>query len=89
MRRNWVYEFRGGPECEVVEVLAELDGRPRQILVRQCPDGDGLVDGYVLQHAHAPTRAAVYTWVRRGELSPVSANLLELLAEVCPRESAC
>ncbi|WP_330248593.1 hypothetical protein OHA33_42765 [Streptomyces sp. NBC_00562] len=79
---------RRHPEREVVEVLAEQDGRPRQILVRQCPDGDGLVDGYVLQHVDAPTRAAVYTWVRRGELNPVSAYLLELLAEVCPKESA-
>ena len=88
MRKCWVYQFRDGPERELVEVLAEQDGRPRQILVRQCPDGDGLVDGYVLQHVDAPTRAAVYTWVRRGELNPVSAYLLELLAEVCPKESA-
>lgn len=88
MRKKWVYEFRGGPECEVVEILAEQDGSPQQILVRQCPDGDGLVDGYVLQAVDAPTRAAVYTWVRRGELNPVAAYLLELLAEVCPKESA-
>ncbi|MET7313150.1 MULTISPECIES: hypothetical protein [unclassified Streptomyces] len=88
MRKSWVYQFRDGPEREVVEILAEQDGRPRQILVRQCPDGDGLVDGYVLQHVDAPTRAAVYTWVRRGELNPVAAYLLELLAEVCPKESA-
>ncbi|MGW0697473.1 hypothetical protein [Streptomyces sp. NPDC002738] len=46
------------------------------------------MDGYVLQHVDAPTRAAVYTWVRRGELNPVAAYLLELLAEVCPKESA-
>ncbi|MET4647670.1 hypothetical protein ABID95_007439 [Streptomyces atratus] len=88
MRESWVYQFCDGPEREVVEILAEQDGRPRQILVRQCPDGDGLVDGYVLQYIDAPTRAAVYAWVRRGELNPVSAYLLELLAEVCPKESA-
>ncbi|MFC8238367.1 hypothetical protein, partial [Streptomyces sp. NPDC057284] len=68
MRKNWVYQFRGGPEREVVEILGVEDARPRQILVRQCPDGDDLVDGYVLQYVDAPTRAAVYTWVRRGEL---------------------
>ncbi|MFF0290911.1 hypothetical protein [Streptomyces sp. NPDC005262] len=88
MRENWVYQFRGGPEHEVVEILAEQDARPRQILVRQCPDGDGLVDGYVLQHVDAPTRAAFYAWVKRGELDPVAACLLELLAEVCPKEGA-
>lgn len=88
MRKSWVYQFRDGPEREVVEILAEQDGRPRQILFRQCPDGHGLVDGYVLQHVDAPKRAAVYSWVRRGELNPVAAYLLELLAEVCPKESA-
>ncbi|MFE9867862.1 hypothetical protein ACFYPZ_35030 [Streptomyces sp. NPDC005506] len=88
MRKNWVYQFRGGPEREVVEILGVEDARPRQILVRQCPDDDDLVDGYVLQYVDAPARAAVYTWVRRGELTPVAAYLLELLAEVCPKESA-
>ncbi|MFC8263974.1 hypothetical protein ACFUNF_41880 [Streptomyces sp. NPDC057291] len=88
MRKSWMYQFRDGPEREVVEILTEQDARPRQVLVRQCPDGDGLVDGYVLQHVDAPMRAAVCTWVRRGELNPVAAYLLELLAEVCPKESA-
>ncbi|MFC9584978.1 hypothetical protein ACFVJ8_19380 [Streptomyces yangpuensis] len=49
---------------------------------------DGLVDGYVLQHVDATARAAVYSWVRRGEPGPVAAHLLELLAEVCPQENA-
>ncbi|MFD9357226.1 hypothetical protein [Streptomyces sp. NPDC060031] len=88
MRTYWVCQFRDGPERKVVEVLAEQDGRPRQIRVRECPGTHGLVDGYVLQHVDATARAAVYTWVRRGEPEPVAAHLLELLAEVCPQENA-
>ncbi len=87
MRTCWVYQFRDGPECQVVEVLAEGDGKPRQIQVRQSRSR-GLVDGYVLRHADALARVAVYTWVRRGEPELVSAHLLELLAEVCPQENA-
>ncbi|MFF1414051.1 hypothetical protein ACFVX6_30375 [Streptomyces sp. NPDC058289] len=86
MRTCWVYQFRDGPERQVAEVLAEGDAKPRQILVRQCRSR-GLVDGYVLRHADASTRVAVYTWVRRGEPEPVTAHLLELLAEVCPQEN--
>lgn len=87
MRTCWVYQFRDGPERQVVEVLAEGDGKPRQIQVRQSRSR-GLVDGYVLRNADASARVAVYTWVRRGEPGPVTAHLLELLAEVCPQENA-
>ncbi|MFD9523329.1 hypothetical protein [Streptomyces sp. NPDC059979] len=83
-----MYQFRDDPERKVVEVLAEQDGRPRQIRVRECSGTRGLVDGYVLQHVDATARAAVYSWVRRGEPEPVAAHLLELLAEVCPQENA-
>lgn len=48
----------------------------------------GLVDGYVLQHVDATARTAVYTWLRPGESEAVAAHLLELLAEICPQESA-
>ncbi|MET7605864.1 hypothetical protein ABZU45_31640 [Streptomyces avermitilis] len=87
MRKHWVYQFRDSPGRDDVEALVEEDGMPQQILVRQCPGTNRLVDGYVLQHVDAPARAAVYTWVRRGEPDPVAAYLLELLAEVCPKES--
>ncbi|MFD9305425.1 hypothetical protein ACFWCB_22700 [Streptomyces sp. NPDC060048] len=87
MRMYWVYQFRDGPECQVVEVLAEGDGKPRQVQVRESRSR-GLVDGYVLRHADGSTRVAVYTWVRRGKPEPVTAHLLELLAEVCPQENA-
>ncbi|MFJ7270427.1 hypothetical protein ACIQV3_27965 [Streptomyces sp. NPDC099050] len=63
------------------------DRVPRQIHVRQSRSY-GLVDGCVLRHADATERIAVYTWVRRGEPEPVTADLLELLAEVCPQEHA-
>ncbi|WP_404962668.1 hypothetical protein [Streptomyces sp. 147326] len=82
-----MYQFRDGPERKVVEVMAEQDGRPRQIRVRECPGTRGLVDGYVLQNVDATAGAAVYSWVRRGEPEPVAAHLLELLAEVCPQEN--
>ncbi|MFD6917365.1 hypothetical protein [Streptomyces virginiae] len=88
MRTCWVYQFRDGPERKVIEVLAEQDGGPRRIRAQKCPGPHGLVDGYVLQHVDATARAAVYGWVRRGEPEPVAAHLLELLAEVCPQESA-
>ncbi|MFF4324457.1 hypothetical protein [Streptomyces sp. NPDC001568] len=88
MRMCWVYRFQDGPERQVVEVLVEQDGRPWQIRARECPGTQGLVDGYVLQDVDATARAAVYSWVRRGESEPVAAHLLELLAEVCPQESA-
>ncbi|MGW3819817.1 hypothetical protein [Streptomyces sp. NPDC005046] len=87
MRKHWAYQFRDSPGHDDVEALAELDGLPRQILVRQCPGTDGLVDGYVLQYVDASARTAVYIWVRRGEPDSVAAYLLELLAEVCPKES--
>lgn len=87
MRTCWVYQFRDGPERQVVEVLAEGDGMPPQIQVRESRS-HGQVDGYVLRNADASDRVAVYTWVRRGEPEPVTAHLLELLAEVCPQENA-
>ncbi|MCX4775420.1 hypothetical protein [Streptomyces sp. NBC_01264] len=87
MRTCWVYQFREGPERQVVEVLADGDGMPRQIQVRQSRPR-GLGDGYVLRHADASARLAVYTWVRRGEPELVTAHLLELLAEICPQETA-
>ncbi|WP_339135186.1 hypothetical protein WJM95_35090 [Streptomyces sp. f51] len=68
--------------------MAELEGMPRQVLVRPCPDAGGLVDGFVLNNVDVPARIAVYFWVRRGEPDSVAAYLLELLAEVCPRESS-
>lgn len=83
----WVYQFRDGPERQVVEVLADGDGRPRQVQVRECVGSGGLVDGFVLRHCDAMARVAVYTWVRRGRPEPVTAQLLELLAEVCPQEN--
>lgn len=49
---------------------------------------DGLVDGYVLQYVDASARTAVYIWVRRGKPDSVAAYLLELLAEVCPKEGS-
>lgn len=84
----WVYQFRGGPERHVAEVMADGQARPRQIQVRECTGAHGLVDGYVLRHCDATARVAVYTWVRRGMPEPVTAHLLELLAEVCPQEDA-
>lgn len=88
MRTCWVYQFRDGPERQVVEVLADRDGRPWQIQVRECTGACGLVDGYVLRHCDATARVAVYTWVQRGRPEPVTAHLLELLAEVCPQDDA-
>ncbi|MFE2586919.1 hypothetical protein [Streptomyces sp. NPDC059378] len=87
MRKHWAYQFRDSPGRDDVEALAEVNGMPRQVWVRQCPNTDGLVDGYVLGYADPSARTAVYTWVRRGEPDSVAAYLLEILAEVCPRES--
>ncbi|GHH80531.1 hypothetical protein GCM10018781_61290 [Kitasatospora indigofera] len=88
MRTQWVYQLRDCPDAEDVEVLAEEEGRPRQILARPRPGAGGLVDGYVLQRVDAQTRTAVYTWVRAGEAEQVTEYLLDLLAEVCPVERA-
>ncbi|MCX5216016.1 hypothetical protein OG689_43560 [Kitasatospora sp. NBC_00240] len=56
-------------------------------LARRRPGG-ALVDGYILQSIDAQLRTAVYTWVRAGEPDTVATYLLELLAEVCPKERA-
>ncbi|WP_329611555.1 hypothetical protein [Kitasatospora herbaricolor] len=71
-----------------VEVLAEEEGRPRQILARERPGAGGLVDGYVLQRVDGRSRTAVYTWVQAGDPATVTEYLLDLLAEVCPRDKA-
>ena len=86
--QQWVCQFRDCPDTEDVEALAEQKGRPRQVLVRTRPGADGLVDGYILQKADMEQRTAVYTWVKAGDPDPVTAYLLELLAEVCPTERA-
>ncbi|WP_329492650.1 hypothetical protein [Kitasatospora herbaricolor] len=88
MPTQWVHQLRDCPDAEDVEVLAEEEGRPRQILARERPGAGGLVDGYVLQKVDAQLRTAVYTWVRAGEAGQVTKYLLDLLAEVCPKERA-
>uniref|UniRef100_UPI002F9066B5 hypothetical protein n=1 Tax=Kitasatospora indigofera TaxID=67307 RepID=UPI002F9066B5 len=88
MPTQWVHQLRDCPDAEDVEVLAEEEGRPRQILARERPGAGGLVDGYVLQRADAQLRTALYTWVRAGEAEQVTEYLLDLLAEVCPVERA-
>ncbi|MFF1872583.1 hypothetical protein [Kitasatospora herbaricolor] len=89
MQTQWVYQLRDCPDAEDVEVLAEEEGRPRQILARERPGAGGaLVDGYVLQRIDAQLRTAVYTWVQAGAPGQVTAYLLDLLAEVCPVERA-
>ncbi|MCX5215613.1 hypothetical protein OG689_44350 [Kitasatospora sp. NBC_00240] len=88
MPTQWVHQLRDCPDAEDVEVLAEEEGRPRQILARERPGAGGLVDGYVLQRVDAQLRTAVYTWVRAGEAEQVTEYLLDLLAEVCPVERA-
>ncbi|WP_329501460.1 hypothetical protein [Kitasatospora herbaricolor] len=89
MPTQWVHQLRDCPDAEDVEVLAEEEGRPRQILARKRPDaGGGLVDGYVLQRVDAQARTAVYTWVQAGGPESVSAYLLDLLAEICPKDTA-
>ena len=77
-------QFRDCPDTEDVEALAEQEGRPLQVLVRQRPGAGSLVDGYVLQRTDTEQRTAVYTWVQAGDPDPVAAYLLDLLAEVCP-----
>ena len=86
--QQWVCQFRDCPETEDVEVLAEQEGRPLQVLVRERPGAGGLVDGYILQSTDRREPTAVYTWVQTGEPDLVAAYLLELLAEVCPTERA-
>ncbi|MFE2914363.1 hypothetical protein [Kitasatospora indigofera] len=88
MPTQWVHQLRDCPDAEDVEVLAEEEGRPRQILARERPGAGGLVDGYVLQRVDAQLRTAVYAWVRAGEAGQVAEYLLDLLAEVCPVERA-
>ncbi len=87
MRTQWVHQLRDCPDAEDVEVLAEEESRPRQVLARERPGSGGLVDGYVLQRVDAQLRTAVYTWVRAGEAEQVTEYLLDLLAEVCPKGS--
>ena len=86
--QQWVCQFRDCPDTEDVEVLAEQESRPRQVLVRRRPGAADLVDGYVLQALDVRERTAVYTWVQAGEPDPVAAYLLELLPELCPTERA-
>ncbi|MCX5215889.1 hypothetical protein OG689_42865 [Kitasatospora sp. NBC_00240] len=93
MQTQWVYQLRDCPDAEDVELLDEEkkdeeEGRPRQILARQRGGADGLVDGYVLQGMDAQAHTAVCTRVLAGDPDPVAEYLLELLAEVCPKESA-
>ncbi|MFC9331539.1 hypothetical protein [Kitasatospora sp. NPDC057015] len=67
----------------------EEEGRPRQILAHErLSAGGALVDGYVLQRVDAQAHTAVYTWVQAGEAGQVAEYLLDLLAEVCPKEQA-
>ena len=86
--QQWVCQFRDCPDTEDVEILAELEGRPLQVLVRTRPGAGALVDGYILQKADMEQCTALYTWVQAGDPDPVAAYLLELLAEVCPTELA-
>ena len=86
--QQWVYQFRDCPEAGDVEVLAEEEDRPRQVVVRARPGAGGLVDGYILQNLDRQEHTALYTWVRAGDPAPVTAYLLDLLAEVCPTDNA-
>ncbi|MFE2918282.1 hypothetical protein [Kitasatospora indigofera] len=88
MRTQWVHQLRNCPDAEDVEVLAEEEGRPRQILARPRPGDDALVDGYVLQRVDTQAHTAVYTWVRTGDPETVTEYLLDLLAKVYPRGKA-
>ncbi|MGW2541641.1 hypothetical protein ACWC5I_12385 [Kitasatospora sp. NPDC001574] len=85
-QQQWVCRFRDCPDAEDVEALVEHEGRPRQILVRNRPGADGLVDGYVLQRTDPKQHTALYTWVQAGNPDTVTAYLLDLLAEYCPHE---
>jgi hypothetical protein len=73
---HWVYEFSGCPASGDYQQIAD-DQVPGDVVLRERPDGLGVLDGFVRESVDDMMMVARFRWVASGDRSMVAPAVLQ------------
>ncbi|WP_327241277.1 hypothetical protein [Streptomyces sp. NBC_01320] len=73
---HWVYEFSGYPDSADYQQIMD-DAEPGDVVLRERPDGLGIVDGSVRENVDDMMMMARFRWVASGDPSAVAPAALQ------------
>ncbi|MCX4530135.1 hypothetical protein OHA79_43685 [Streptomyces sp. NBC_00841] len=73
---HWAYEFSGCPDSADYQQIAD-DAEPGDVVLRECPDGLGIVDGFVRESVDDMMMVARFRWVASVDPSAVAPAVLQ------------